>query len=630
VAEERAKRKLTAILSADVKGYSRLMGEDEEVTVRTITAYREVMTGLIEGQNGRVVDAKGDNLLAEFPSVVDAVRCAVKIQKELKVRNDELPENRRMEFRIGINLGDVIEEEKTIYGDGVNIAARLESLAEGGGICISRTAFDQIKNKLDVGYEYLGEHSVKNIAEPVRVYKVLMEPEYTGKVIGEDRPKPKQWRFAAIASAVVLIVVAGAFAIWNLYFRPPPMEVASVEKMTFPLPDKPSIAVLPFENMSGDPEQEYFNDGITEEIITALSKVPKLFVIARNSTFTYKGKLVKIQQVSEDLGVRYVLEGSVRKAENRVRITAQLIDAQTGHHLWAERYDKELKNIFALQDEITFNVITALQVKLTEGEQARMRAWGTDNFDAYAKLLKGLEYARCFNRESNLLARKMAEEVIALDPGYPRGYSLLGTTHMMDVWLRLTKSPRRSLAEAVRLYQKAIDMHHPSAAGIRGLLGIVYTMMRQHEKGITELEKAIALNPNAADNHARFGFVLHLNGRHKEALVEIEKAIRLNPFPPNYYFLYLGHTYMYEGMYDESIAAYEKALRIEPNNLFTRLRLAAAYSLLGCEEEAHAEAAEVLRINPKFSLKHFSKTIPFKNQSDTDHLINALRKAGLK
>jgi adenylate cyclase len=629
MAEERAKRKLTAILSADVKGYSRLMGEDEEATVRAISAYREVMTGLIEGQNGRVVDAKGDNLLAEFPSVVDAVRCAVKIQKELKVKNDELPENRRMEFRIGINLGDVIEEEKTIYGDGVNIAARLEGLAEGGGICISRTAFDQVKNKLDVGYEYLGEHSVKNIAEPVRVYKVLMEPEYSGKVIGEDMPKPRQWRWAAVASTVMLIVVAGAFAVWNFYFSPP-MEVASVEKMAFPLPDKPSIAVLPFENMSGDPKQEYFSDGLTEEIITALSKVPKLFVIARNSTFTYKGKPVKVQQVSEDLGVRYVLEGSVRKDENRVRITAQLIDAITGHHLWAERYDKELKNIFALQDEITFNVITALQIKLTEGEQARMRARGTDNFDAYAKFLKGQEYARCFNREGNLLARKMAEEAIALDPGYPRGYGLLGLTHMMDVWLRTTKSPRRSLAEAVRLFQKAIDMQHPSDDGSRGSLGTVYTMMRQHEKGIAEFEKAIALNPNAADNHARFGFILHLNGRHKESRVEIEKAIRLNPFPPNDYFLYLGHTYMYEGMYDESIAAYEKALRIQPNNPFTHIRLAAVYSLLGREEDAHAEAAEVLRINPKFSLKHFSKTIPFKNQSDTDHLINALRKAGLK
>jgi adenylate cyclase len=406
-------------------------------------------------------------------------------------------------------------------------------------------------------------------------------------------------------------------------------KVGFPETPPLPLPDKPSIAVLPFVNMSDDPKQEYFSDGITEEIITALSKVPHMFVIARTSSFKYKGKAVDVQQVGRQLGVRYVLEGSVRKAGNKVRITAQLVDAKTGHHLWAERYDRELKDIFALQDEIAFKVIAALQVKLTEGEQALIAAWGTDNFEAYAKFLKGQEYVRRFNREGNLLARKMAEEVIALDPGYPQGYSLLGTTHMMDVWLRLTKSPRRSLAEAVRLYQKVIAMH-PSVAVTRGLLGIVYTMMRQHEKGITELEKAIALNPNVADNHARFGFVLHLNGRHKEALVEIEKAIRLNPFPPNYYFLYLGHAYMYEGMYDESIAAYEKALRVEPNNPFTRLRLAAAYSLLGREEEAHAEAAEVLRINPKFSLEHFSKTIPFKNQSDTEHLINALRKAGLK
>jgi adenylate cyclase len=254
---------------------------------------------------------------------------------------------------------------------------------------------------------------------------------------------------------------------------------------------------------------------------------------------------------------------------------------------------------------------------------------GTDNFEAYAKFLKGQEYVRRFNGEGNLLARKMAEEVIALDPGYPRGYGLLGRTHVMDVWLRLTKSPRKSLAEAVRLFQKTITMH-PSAADTRGLLGIVYTMMRQHEKGIAELEKAIALNPNVADNHAWFGFVLHLNGRHKEALVEIKKAIRLNPFPRSFYFMYLGNAYMYEGIYDESIAAYKKALRVQPNNLFTHLRLAAAYSLLDREEEAHAEAAEVLKINPKFSLEHFSKTIPFKNQSDTDHLINALRKAGLK
>jgi adenylate cyclase len=346
---QEVKRKLVAILSADVKGYSRLMGEDEEATVRTLNVYKEVMANLIQQHHGRVVDAPGDNVLAEFASVVDAVRCAVMIQKELKARNAELPENRRMEFRIGVNLGDVIEDGEQILGDGVNIAARLESLSEAGGICISGTAFDHVRNKLDLGYEYLGEQTVKNIALPVRVYRVLMEPEAAGKVIGEKKAKPKQWQRPALYFAITLIVVVAAIAIWKLYVRPtPPLEVASKEKMAFPLPDVPSIAVLPFVNMSEDPKQEFLCDGMTEAIITALSKVPRMLVIARNSTFTYKGKPVKVKQVSEDLGVRYVLEGSLQRSGDRLRINAQLIDALTGNHLWAERYDRDLKDIFAL------------------------------------------------------------------------------------------------------------------------------------------------------------------------------------------------------------------------------------------------------------------------------------------
>jgi len=289
------KRKLTAILSADVEGYSRLMGEDEDATIRTLTSYRELMSTLIQKHRGRVVDSPGDNLLAEFLSVVDAVRCAVEIQEELRVRNAELPENRRMHFRIGINLGDVVQEEERIYGDGINIAARVEGLAEGGGICISGTVYDSIKNKLSLTYESLGEHTVKNITEPVRVYRMRVGPEAAVK------PQPKPWHKPALAALVVLIVAVGAWAIWNFYFRPPPIEPASVEKMAFPLPEKPSIAVLPFTNMSGDPTQDYFSDGLTEEIITALSKVPRLFVIARQSSFSYKGKPVKVQQKIRDV-----------------------------------------------------------------------------------------------------------------------------------------------------------------------------------------------------------------------------------------------------------------------------------------------------------------------------------------
>jgi adenylate cyclase len=360
--DHETKRKLTAILSADVKGYSRLMGEDEKGTVRTLNAYKELMANLIQQHHGRVVDAPGDNLLAEFGSVVDAVECAVEIQKELKTRNAKLPENRRMEFRIGVNLGDVVEEQGRIYGDGVNIAARLESVAEAGGVCISGTAYDQVENKLSVGYEYLGEHAVKNIAKPVRMYRVLMEPEAVGKVIGEKKVRPGQWKSIAIGLVVILIIVVAAVVLWKLYTPfAPQLEVASKEKMAFPLPDKPSIAVLPFTNMSGDPKEEYFCDGITDQIITSLSMIPRLFVIARNSTFVYKGKAVKVNKVAEEMGVRYVLEGSVQKSKDRVRILVQLIDAIKGIHLWSERYDRDLKDLFSLQDEIARQIMTALQ-----------------------------------------------------------------------------------------------------------------------------------------------------------------------------------------------------------------------------------------------------------------------------
>jgi TolB-like protein len=359
------------------------MGEDEAATVRTIETYREVMSTLIKQHRGRVVDSPGDNVLAEFASVVDAVQCGVAVQNELQARNAELPENRRMQFRIGINLGDVIEEGDRIYGDGVNIAARLEALANPGGICISKTAFDHIETKLPLGYEYLGDQTVKNIAKPVGAYRVLMEPRVTvAEEIKKEKAVPVWRRKAILAGGVALALVVIAAFIWNYYFRPPPMEVASVEKMAFPLPDKPSIAVLPFKNLSGDPTQDYIADGISENIISALSKISEMFVIASNSTFTYKGNPVKVQQVSEELGVRYVLEGSAQKIGNRVRITAQLIDATTGHHLWSEKYDRDMKDFFALQDEITHKIIVELQVKLTEGEQARVSHKSTTNLEA--------------------------------------------------------------------------------------------------------------------------------------------------------------------------------------------------------------------------------------------------------
>ena len=407
------------------------MGEDEAATLHTLKVHRQAMCSLIEKHQGRVVETRGENLLAEFASVVDALECAVEIQKELKGRNEELPKERRMPFRIGIHLGDIIEEEGKIYGDGVNVAALLDSLADGGGICVSRSAHDQVKNKLDVGYQDLGQRGVENIPEPVRVYRVVLEPDPKWKMIGKIWSRMKQWQKVALTIGIALLQVGGGLVVKKYFDRPPspPVATASVQKAALPLPDKPSIAVLPFENMTGDPKQEYFADGFTEQIITSLSKIPALFVISRNSTFSYKGKPVKVQQVSEELGVRYVLEGSVQKSSNRIRINVQLIDAISGQHVWAESYDRDLKDIFGLQDEVILKITSAMSVNLTAGEQARAWAEGTKSLEAYLKLMQGREYRYKGNRESNALARRMAEEAIALDPKYAEAYVLLGATH---------------------------------------------------------------------------------------------------------------------------------------------------------------------------------------------------------
>jgi len=680
---QEVKRKLTAILSADVKGYSRLMGEDEKGTVRTLNAYKEVMANLIQQHRGRVVDAVGDNVLAEFASVVDAVECGVEIQKELKTRNGELPENRRMEFRIGVNLGDVIEEGEQIYGDGVNIAARLESLSEVGGICISGTAFDQVENKISLGYQYLGEQTVKNIAKPVRVYRVLMGPEAAGKVIGEKKAKPRQWWRAAISSVVVAILIIAAMVIWKLYTPPAPqpevppkekitvaqpekpsatvpippapsaepapkekvtpspekvakptppppkIEVASKERMAFPLPDKPSIAVLPFVNMSGDKEQEYFSDGLTEDIITALSKTPKMFVIARNSTFSYKGKSVKVQQVSEELGVRYVLEGSFRKAGDRVRIMAQLIDALTGHHLWAERYDRDLKNIFAVQDEITKNIITAMQVKLTEGEWARVYAKGTNNLDAYLKVMESIWIRAQTSKENVLKAQQLAEEAIALDSNYAYAYSALALTHMATVWLGITKSPQESLKSAIELCQKAISLDD-SLAIAHVILGYMLMMTRDYDKAIAQGEKAMTLEPNSADILHWHAAILFYSARVDESIPLFRQALRLNPMPPNVYYRHFGAALRHSEQYDEAIALLKKAIAREPNDLIAYIALTSAFEMAGRMEEARAAAKEILRINPRFSVERYEQTYPFKDKVAKDRIIDALRKAGLK
>jgi TolB-like protein/class 3 adenylate cyclase/Tfp pilus assembly protein PilF len=676
---QEVKRKLAAILSADVKGYSRLMGENEESTARTLNTYKEVMTGLIQVHHGRVVDASGDNVLAEFASVVDAVRCAVEIQKELKTRNAELPENRWMEFRIGINLGDVIEDGEQILGDGVNIAARLESLSEAGGICISGTAYDHVENKLSLGYEYLGEQAVKNIAKPVRVYRVLMEPEALGKVIGEK--KPRQWQRATISLVVAVIVVAAAVMTWKFYFfpapqkeivskekvavpqlekpsfiippsaepaskekvppqivekpsmvmtpAPPKVEVAIKEKMAFSLPDKPSIVVLPFTNLTKDPTQEPFCDGLSEEIITALSKIPQLFVIASNTTFTYKGKPVKVKQVSEELGVRYILEGSVRRAGDRIRITAQLIDALKGHHLWAERYDRDLKDLFAVQEDITKRIITAVHVELTDGEMARVLAKGTSNLHAYLKATEGMWHILQSTKEGVLRAQQLAEEAISLDPNYAYAYMTLGFAHGVSVWLGISPSPAESMKRCIELMQKAVALDDSSGEAHAGL-GYWLVLARQYDKAVAEGERGMALEPNSAGVLHNYASILTYVGRREEAIPLFREALRLNPRPPNAYYRQFGIALRDSGQYDEAIALQKKAIEREPNDTLAYIVLASSCALAGREEEARAAAKELLRVNPAFSLERLAKTTPHKDREVAERFIEALRRAGLK
>jgi adenylate cyclase len=654
------------------------MSEDEEATVRTLNAYKEVMNSLIQHHRGRVVGTAGDSMLAEFASVVDAVRCAVEIQKELKTRNADLPENRRMEFRIGVNLGDVIEDGEQILGDGVNIAARLESLADAGGICISGTAFDQVRNKVDLGYKYLGEQTVKNIALPVRMYKVLMEPEEAGKVIGEKKAKPRQLQMATLGLVIGVIVLVAVFVIWKFYIpsapqpevtpkekivvsqpekaptAPPPLaeptpkekvtppspekvskpmvppapkvEVASKEKLAFPLPDKPSIAVLPFVNMSGDKEQEYFSDGLTEEIINALSRLPQVFVIARNSSFTYKGKAVDVKQVGREMGVQYVLEGSVRKEANRIRITAQLIDSTSGRHVFSERYDRELKDIFAMQDEIAIKILTALRVALKDGELARIQAKGVSNVEAYFKLLEAREFHERVNKESNNRARRLAEEALALDPGSSAAYTTLAHAHFWDFWLGPPKSPEDSINQGIAMAKKAIALDDNPRA--HSALGMLYVNKGDYDKAVEEGERAASMDPG---NLNGYGSTLMHSSRYPEAIAAFQKVLRLNPVkPPSMCLSNLANSYRLMGKYEEAIRFYKRLLQDQPDHLPGNLGLTATYSVMGRMEEARTQAAEVLRINPKFSLERWSKTLRYKNPDDVERTVDALRKAGLK
>jgi adenylate cyclase len=580
--EQKVTRKLRAILSADVKGYSLLIADNEVHTIETLKKYRQIMSDQIRQHTGRVVDSPGDNLMAEFSSAVDAVQCAVEIQNRLKKENARYVEDKRLQFRIGVNIGDVIQDGDRIYGTGVNVAARIEGLADPGGVCISRNAYDHVKNRLDYGFEYLGEHDVKNIKEPVRIYKVLSDIEVLKPLVEEK----------------------------------------------LELPDKPSIAVLPFDNMSGDPRQEYFSDGLTEQIINGLCKVSNLFVIARNTSFAYKGKGISIKQIAHELGVRYILEGSVQRAQDRVRITAQLIDSTTDYHVWSENYDRDLTDIFALQDEIALSIMYAMQIKLTYGEQARLWEGDTKNIQAFDKQMRGFECFYNLNEKDNNQARHFFNEAINIDNTSAMPYAMLGFTHIIDLWYGYTKSPLQSFEEVEKNVAKALTLND-SLDLAHLLLGWIYLLKRKHEKAIIECERAVALNPNGAEVHAHLA-LMHIYSDETELAIKlIKRAIRLNPIPPPHYYDFLAMAHSNNGQYEEAIELCKKGLRGYPDELGIYLTLSACYSALNRMEEAHNTVAEILRINPNFNLEYYSKTLPYKNQETLDKYIEALRKAGL-
>jgi adenylate cyclase len=581
--EEQAKRKLAAIFSADVKGYSRLMSENEQATIETLKKYRGIMELLIDKFYGRVVDSPGDNILAEFPSAVNAVNCAIDIQKELKSNNAELPENRRMEFRIGVNLGDVVTDAAKIYGDGVNIAARMEGLAEAGGICISGTVYDHVENKLNAHYEYIGPKEVKNITKPVRVYRVLTEP----------------------------------------------VERVSPRGITFELPEKPSIAVLPFVNMSGDPEQDYFSDGITEDIITALSRSPLLFVIARNSTFSYRGKSLDVRKVSAELGVRYILEGSVRKSGNRLRVTAQLIDGITGNHVSAEKYDGDLKDIFDLQDQITQQVVAAIPWQITFDMSEKLTRLDRPDVRTWDLLARGLKLFYEATKESLSDAEALFRRAVASAPTSCEGHYFLAGVLIHQAFMGYASDKKKTSYEAYELAKRAVALEERNEYA-HWVMGMIDLYRGDHNKAIAEYQRAIELNPNCSLAYGSLGTAFNYIGEFDKSIRNNEIAIRSDPMDISIAFRFtsIALAHYLAGRYGEAEEWARKAVYRKPSWYMGHTMLAASLAQLNRLKEAKDTVDKYLQIFPHARLSAL-KEHPFKNPNDALRLEEGLRKAGL-
>jgi adenylate cyclase len=575
-------RRLAAILHADAYGYSRLINEDESGTLRVLTPALALLRDLVQQYGGSSVGSRGDSLLAEFPSVVAAVQCAIEMQHELQTRNTDLPENKRIAFRMGISLGEIVIDGDQPHGDGINIAVRIEGLAEPGEICLSEIAYQQVKNKLSLQYDDLGPQQLKNIPEPVRVYRIVLNEAAWAIVEAAQRNRSQMQREdtsrrsrVVVVSVLVFVVLLGGLAtFWALFpaaFRTPHSELRTEEAQppSLPLPDKPSIVVLPFNNMSGDPGQDYFSDGLTEVLTSNLSQISSLFVIARNSAFTYKGKAVKVQEVGREMGVRYVLEGSVQKAGDQVRIVAQLIDTTTGGHLWSQRYDRPLKDIFSLQDEIVQKIVTTLQIQLSLVEQGYSIRKSTDNLEAYDTFLRAAEYLWRYTKEDTAQARQLLEKAITLDPQYALAYRALGVTYLRE-WMSGWSTDPQTLERALALARQALALDDSQA---HALLGQIYAQQRQYDQALAESERALVFDPNNADLYAAQMQILNFAGRPEEARRAGEQALRLNPRAPAWYLVELGVACNLTGQYAEAVATFQKAISRNPNHW-------AAYRLL--------------------------------------------------
>jgi adenylate cyclase len=578
------RRRLSAILAADIAGYSRLMGEDEAGTVRDLKGHQAVILPLVGRHGGRIIDTAGDGILAEFPSVIGATECAVEIQHVMAVRNEEVPEHRRMLFRIGINLGDVIHDETRIYGDGINVAARLEGLAEPGGILVSQAVHDQVRDRLDLAIEDLGERELKNIARPVRVYRLQPPAESTA----------------------------------------PPVPEAALS-----LPDKPSIAVLPFANMSGDPEQEHFADGIAEDILTGLARLRWLFVIARNSSFTYKGRHVDVRQVGRELGVRYVLEGSVRKGGHRIRVTGQLIEAESGVHLWVERYDRALDDVFAIQDEITESVIGRIQPHVYAAEHERLKRKPPKRLDAWENFVRAMFLYSQHSEPSTREALVLVDRAVELDPGYAQAHGLRAVClawRAFQGWEHRATAFAQAAASADRAV--AGDPGEPWAHLARGFIAVA--RMRDAEM-IDAFSRAIEASPNFAYAHGLLGAAHAFSGRPDQAIECIDRGVRLSPrdiFGDEYQLFY-AFAHFQAGRYAEAAAAAYQAIQQRPGHPVPYVMAAASHGLAGEIDQAASAIAQLRELVPGVSAADLEENFPYCRQEDRSRLARGLRAGGL-